>query len=164
MSTPAGEQRQGQADGVYGTIITASVLASAGDQLAALPLAISVVITLGVYWVADVYARLLAGPIRNGRLPTWPDARATLAATWPIVSASFTPVLVLGLARLVGASSAAAATDALAVAVVMLIIYAWSACRAASLRGIQIVAVTALAAALGVLMIILKNVVLVHLH
>ena len=111
-----------------------------------------------------MYARLLAGPIRNGRLPTWPDARATLAATWPIVSASFTPVLVLGLARLVGASSAAAATDALAVAVVMLIIYAWSACRAASLRGIQIVAVTALAAALGVLMIILKNVVLVHLH
>lgn len=160
----AGTLRQGQADGIYGTIITASVLASAGADLAAVPLAVSVVITLGVYWIADVCARLLVGPVHHGRPPTWPDARATLAATWPMVSASFTPVLVLAVARIVGASSSAAATAALAAAIFMLTIYAWSACRAAGLRGAQMMAVTSIAAGLGVLMIILKNVVLVHLH
>jgi hypothetical protein len=162
--TPAGALRQRHADGIYGTIITASVLASAGADLAALPLAVSVVITLGVYWIADVYARLLAGPIHHGRPPTWPDALAMLAATWPMVSASFTPVLVLAVARIAGASSSAAATAALAAAIFMLTIYAWSACRAAGLRGAQMIAVTSIAAGLGVLMIVLKNVVLVHLH
>ena len=161
---PAGGLRQEHADGIYGTIITASVLASAGADLAAVPLAVSVVITLGVYWIADVYARLLAGPIHHGRRPTWPEARAMLAATWPMVSASFTPVLVLTVARIAGASSSAAATAALAAAILMLTIYAWSACRAAGLRGAQMIGVTSIAAGLGVLMIILKNVVLVHLH
>ena len=87
-----------------------------------------------------------------------------LAATWPMVSASFTPVLVLTVARIAGASSSAAATAALAAAILMLTIYAWSACRAAGLRGAQMIGVTSIAAGLGVLMIILKNVVLVHLH
>lgn len=156
--------RQRQADAIYGTIITASVLASAGDELASLQLAVSVVITLGVYWIADVYARLLAEPMGNNRLPTWPDARAALAATWPLVSASFVPVLVLLLARLAGASSSVAATAALVATIVMLVAYAASASLAAGLRGAKLVAVTSIAALLGLVMIILKNVVLVHLH
>lgn len=161
---PTGAGRPGQADGIYGTIITASVLASAGDQLAALSLAISVGITLVVYWIADVYAQLLAGPVHQGRLPTRAEARDALGARWPMVSASAIPVLVLALVRVAGASSSAAATAALAAAIVMLTIYAWSACRAASLRGTQMIAVTSAAAALGVLMVVLKNVVLVQLH
>ena len=43
-------------------------------------------------------------------------------------------------------------------------IYAWSAGRAAQLRGRQLLIITAVAAALGLLMIILKDVVLIHLH
>ena len=122
QSTAAGPHLQRQADGIYGTIITASVLASAGGQLAAVPLAISVLITLGVYWIADVYAQLLARSRRNNRAPIWPETRATMAATWPIVSASFIPVVLLVLARLAGASSSAAATIALAVAILMLVV------------------------------------------
>jgi hypothetical protein len=156
--------RQRHADGIYGTIITASVLASAGDELATWPLTISVLITLAVYWVADVYAQLLAGQLRQRRLPTWRDVRCALGATWPMVSASFSPLLVLIAAWLFGASSSAGATAALAVAIVILIGYALAACRAAKLRGAPMVLVTAIAAALGVLMIVLKNVVLVQLH
>jgi len=153
-----------QADGIYGTIITASVLISAGDELATLPLALSVLLTLAVYWLADVYAQLLAGPHARGSLPTWHDARAALFETWPLVSASFSPLLLLLLAWLLGARSSVAATISLIGAIVMLIIYSWSAARAAKLRGLQVAAVTVVAALIGVLMIVLKNVVLVHLH
>ncbi len=37
-----------RAAGIYGTIITAAVLAAAGDHVPALPLAVSIVITLVV--------------------------------------------------------------------------------------------------------------------
>jgi hypothetical protein len=43
-------------------------------------------------------------------------------------------------------------------------IYAWSAGRAAHLRGRPLLIVTSIAGALGLLMIILKDVVLIHLH
>ena len=50
------------------------------------------------------------------------------------------------------------------VAIVFLMIYAWFAGRAAQLRGRQLLIITAAAAALGLMMIILKDVVLIHLH
>ena len=153
-----------QAHGIYGTIVTASVLASAGDELSAWPLVTSVLITVAVYWIADVYAELLADQLHNRRLPDWPDIRHKALATFPMVGASVSPLLVLILASMFGASSSLAATIALVEAILILTIYAWSACRAAGLRGVQKVAVSALAAALGVLMIVLKNVVLIHLH
>ena len=156
--------RRRPADGIYGTIITASVLASAGDQLAALPLALSVLITLAVYWLADVYSELVGGHFERERLPSWPEARAALFAAWPMVSASFIPLVVLGVGRLGGLSDASAASAALVTAIVMLAIYAWAAGHAARLRGLQLALITAIAALLGVLMVILKNVVLVHLH
>ena len=43
-------------------------------------------------------------------------------------------------------------------------IYAWSAGRAAQLKGKQLVVITSIAGALGLLMILLKDVVLIHLH
>ena len=49
-------------------------------------------------------------------------------------------------------------------AVALLVIYAWSAGRAAELRGRQLLFITSIAAALGVLMVLLKDVVLIHLH
>jgi len=161
---PTEPPRLRPADGIYGTIITASVLASAGDELAAGPLAISVLITLAVYWLADVYSELLGGHFERGRLPSWPEVRTAMIVAWPMVGASFIPLAVLGLARLSGLSSPQAASAALATAIVMLAIYAWAAGHAAQLRGLRLAFVTGIAGLLGVLMIVLKNVVLVHLH
>ena len=87
-----------------------------------------------------------------------------LAATWPMVSSSYIPLLSLILARLLGASPPDAANVGLAVAIALLMIYAWSAGSAAHLRGRQLLIVTSIAGALGLLMIILKDVVLIHLH
>ena len=157
----AGRRR---ASGIYGTIITAAILVAAGGHLPTLPLAASIVVTLLVYWVAEEYAELLGEQVASGRLPTWPEVRAALAASWPMVSASYVPLLSLAAARLLGASPAAAANVGLVVAIVLLTIYAWSAGRAAQLRGRQLFLITSIAAALGLLMITLKDVVLIHLH
>jgi len=153
-----------RAAGIYGTIITAAVLAAAGDHVPTLPLAISILVTLLVYWVAEEYAELLGEQLEAGQVPAWPDIRAALAATWPMVSASYIPLLSLVLARLLGASPPNAATAGLVTAIVLLMIYGWSSGRAAHLRGKQQLAITSIAAALGLLMIILKDVVLIHLH
>lgn len=59
---------------------------------------------------------------RAGGCPTWPHIRTALAATWPMVSASFLPLLALVLTWLAGASTAAAANVGLAVAIVLLTI------------------------------------------
>lgn len=150
--------------GIYGTIVTGGVLASAGDRLPAPELALSVLITLFVYWVAEEYAEVLGEQLPGGRTPTWRYIRSVLAATWPMVSASALPLLALMLAWLAGASSTDAANVGLIGAVAELMIYSWSAGRTAHLRGSQQAAVTCAAAALGLLMITLKDVVLVQLH
>jgi hypothetical protein len=153
-----------RAAGIYGAIVTAAVLAAAGDFVPTLVLAVSVVVTLLVYWVAEEYADLLGEQVEHGRLPTWPRVRVTLASTWPMVSASYAPLLVLVLARAAGGSGSAAANFGLVVAVMLLVFHSWSAGRASHLKGGQLLVATSVAAALGVLMIVLKDVVLILLH
>ena len=44
--------------------------------------------------VAEQDAELLGEQAEGGRLPAWPHTRTALAATWPIASASFLPLVV----------------------------------------------------------------------
>lgn len=153
-----------RAAGIYGTIITAAVIAATGVRLTTLALVVSVLVTLLVYWVAEEYAELLGEQLEAGRLPTWLEIRTALAATWPMVSASYVPLLALVLARWLGASPSAAANVGLVVAVLLMIFYGWSAGRAARVDGKRLFVITSVAAALGLMMIVLKDVVLIHLH
>jgi hypothetical protein len=50
------------------------------------------------------------------------------------------------------------------VAVVLLTVHGWLAGRAAQLRGRKLLFATSIAAALGLVMILLKDLVLMHLH
>lgn len=150
------------AAGIYGLIVTAAVLASAGGHLRTVALELAVFVTLLVYWLAEEYAQLVEHA-SAGHLPNWPHVRSALAAKWPMVSASYLPLLTLIGARLVGVSTANAAYAALAVTVAMLIYYGWSAGRASGLRGTALVIMTTAAGALGMMMILLK-VAIVHLH
>jgi len=68
------------------------------------------------------------------------------------------------LARLAGASASAAANLGLAAAFVLLIAHGWFAARAAKLHGWQLLLAVSVAGALGLIMILLKDLVLVHLH
>ncbi len=102
---PATKKRERRAAGIYGAIVTAALLAAIGGRLPTDALVVSVVVTLLVYWVAEEYAEILAEQAEGGVLPTWASIRGALAATWPMVSASFAPLLALLLARLAGASA-----------------------------------------------------------
>jgi len=159
----AGGSRR-RAAGIYGAIVTASVMTAAGGSLPTLALALSVLVTLAVYWLAEEYAEVLGRQATGGHVPTWAHIRAGLASSWPIVSASFAPLVVLVVARLAGASAFAAANIGIGAAVILLTAHGWTAGRAAQLKGWQLTASTAIAAVLGLVMVALKNLVIVHLH
>ena len=159
--TSAGRRR---AAGIYGAVVTAAIIAAVGEQVRTRGLAVAIVVTLLVYWVAEQYAELLGEHTAGGHLPGWRHVRAGLAASWPMVGASYVPLLVLFLARLAGASPLTAANAGLVAALLLLVYHGWSASRAAHLTGKSLLAATSVAAALGVVMIVLKDLVLIHLH
>jgi hypothetical protein len=123
----------------------------------------TVLVTLLVYWVAEQYAELLGEHTQAGRLPPLSQVGASLAASWPMVSASFLPLITLLIARLFGASALAAAQIGLVVTVLLLVFHGFAAGKTAGLRGGALLAVTGTAAVLGIVMIVLK-VLLQHQH
>jgi len=153
---------QRRAAGIYGAIITAAILDTAGGKLPTDVLVVGVVATLVVYWLAEQYAEVLGGQIAAGALPTWDHIRGQLAETWPMVNASFLPLVAL--ARVAGASALTAANVGLIVVVVLLTVYAWAAGRSSGLHGRQLLVATLVAIGLGLAMIGLKDLVLIHLH
>ena len=153
-----------RAAGIYGTIITAAILDTAGNGLPTDALVIAVVVTLLVYWVAEEYAEVLGEQAAGGRLPGWAYIWGALGATWPMVTASYAPLLALVLARVAGASALEAANVGLVVAIALLVFHGLRAGRAAQLRGWQLFAACSVAAGLGIVMILLKDLVLIHLH
>jgi hypothetical protein len=161
---PVAAKGRRRAAGIYGAIITAAILDTAGSNMSTDALVIAVVVTLVVYWLAEEYAELLGEQVEGGRLPTWARIQEALAETWPMVSSSFAPLLALVIVRLAGASELTAANAGLVVAVMLLVIHGWSAARASSLRGRQLLLTTSIAAGVGLMMIALKDVVLIHLH
>ena len=106
-----------RAASIYGAIITAAIIAASGDELPTVPLVVAVVVTLLVYWVAEEYAEVIGEQAEGGRLPTWASIRGMLTSTWPMVSASYAPLLALVLAHLAGASGLTAANVGLGVAI-----------------------------------------------
>jgi hypothetical protein len=150
-------QRRRRAASIYGTIVTAAVIAAGGNQLNSAQLAVTIIVTLIVYWLAEQYAELLGAQTHDGQLPSLALIRSSLAEAWPMVTASFVPVASIGVAALFGESSSDTAQVALIVTVVLLVLHAYNAGRTAGLRGKQRLLVTVIAALLGVAMIVLKS-------
>lgn len=158
-SSEGGRRR---ASGIYGTIVVAATIATGGHFLHTWALAVSVVVTLLVYWLAEQYAEILGEHTHAGRLPDLARVRASLANSWPLVTASYVPVVVLVLARVVGASPGNAAQIGLIATTLLLVVHGHAAGRAAGLTGLRLLAVTAAAAVLGAGMIALKALVVAH--
>ena len=70
-----------RAAGIYGAIVTAAILDTAGGHVSTVVLVISVVVTLVVYWIAEEYAEVLgerrAGPECCWRRRASPGSRPT---------------------------------------------------------------------------------------
>jgi hypothetical protein len=142
--------------GIYGTIVASAVLAAGGSHLRTVALAVAVLVTSLVYWAAEGYAELLGEHAHSGRLPSWSHVRASLAGIWPMVTASYIPLGSLLVVRVLGADTRTAATVALVVAIALLLVQGWVAGKASQLRGVRLLAVTLIAGAFGVMMILLK--------
>jgi hypothetical protein len=142
--------------GIYGTIVASAVLAAGGSHLRTVALAVAVLVTLLVYWAAEGYAELLGEHAHSGRLPSWSHVRASLAGIWPMVTASYVPLASLLVVRVLGADTRTAATVALLVTIALLLVQGWVAGKASQLRGVRLLAVTLIAGAFGVMMILLK--------
>ena len=154
-----GNAARARAAGIYGTIVTAAVLATGGGQVRAVSLALLVFGTLVVYWMAELYAEVLGEHVHEGRLPRGVELRALIASSWHMVTASYVPLVVLVAAALLGLSVTAASYAALAATVLLLLFHGHSASVDAGLSGWRLLGVTALAGALGILMVGLKIVI-----
>ena len=157
--TDGGRRR---ASGIYGTIVTAAVIAASGNTLSSVALEVTVLVTLVVYWLAEQYAELLGEHTHVGQLPSWEQVSSSLSSAWPMVTASFVPLASLLVARLLGASASQAADIALYVSIALLVIHGHAAARVAELRGIRLALVSATAGLLGLAMVLLKVILQSH--
>ncbi len=144
------------AEGIYGIIISAGVLASwRGSSL--LHLALAALVTLLIYWAAERYARIIATRIEDGRRPTWPELRGELSRGWAIVTTSFIPLLVLLVSSLLGTKKSTAVLDALIASTVLLCLAGWEVGRDGRLRTGERLVSALIAGTFGFAMIILKT-------
>jgi hypothetical protein len=149
-------QRQAPA-GIFGTIVGASVLAAAepSDELS--DVAWTIVVTLIAYWLAERWSELLAGNLRGEKL-TRQRVLGVFGHGWPMVQASYTPLLVLLIAWAAGASNATALNAALGVCVATLTGLGFLAGRRAGLATWAAIGSGFFTGLLGFVLILLKAV------
>ncbi|WP_030443051.1 hypothetical protein [Actinoplanes subtropicus] len=144
---------EGTAAGIYGLIVSSSVLVTAHAEKA-YKLDIIVVATLIIYWLAERYARIVAERIHEGHRPPWHTVRDQLTSGWEIMSASVLPLLALLLARGAGAGLNLAVLVALITSTLLLCLAGWR--MGARLTPAERLVSTLVAGMFGIGMILLK--------
>ena len=145
-------------EAVYGLILATSVIAVSREYDAsnAGRIGITVLVTGVVFWLAHVYARVLAGSIVRQRMLKRDEVREALRHDWPLVEVTLPLLLVLGLGVLDVVPDRAAILAATLVALVELAAAGAYAARSsgAGLRGTVVSA--AIAVTLGSAVVLLK--------
>ena len=149
------EDEETTAGGIYGTIVSAAVMASSHADTAGILVA-GVAVTLVVYWAAERYARLVAERIHAERKPTWREVRHQLGEGWEIVTASALPLIVLAVLAARGADVTSAVFAALVCSTLLLCLAGWEIGRGTQLSLLERTMLIVIAGAFGGLMIGLK--------
>jgi hypothetical protein len=149
-------------EAVYGLILATSVIAVSReyDSSNAGIVAVTVLVTGVVFWMAHLYARVLATSVTHHRTPSRSEIHDVLRHDWPLVEVTIPLVLILALGALDIVADNVAILLAMLAALVEL---AAAGTYAARLRGARVVATVASAAvavALGGAVVLLKM--LVH--
>jgi hypothetical protein len=158
---PELEERAEQlAGGIYGTVVVAGLLAATGpdDDPEVWPTALWVVVTVVVFWLAHSWARTMARRA-TGLADRRREMRQSLARHWPVVQSAFPPIIVMLLARALGASDETAIL--LAACSCILLLAGWGVVvgRQEHESTPRVVATAAGCALLGALMVLLKVVI-----
>jgi hypothetical protein len=98
------------ASAIYGTILATTVVAgtSSSEEVSVTAGALIVLVTTMVFWLAHVYANLLAQRVVLKRRPSWAERAALAGQEWPLVQAGALPafLLLLGTTGLYGRDTA----------------------------------------------------------
>lgn len=145
-------------EAIYGLVLATSVIAVSReyDSSNAGLIGISVLVTGIVFWLAHVYARMLAGSITHHRMLNRSEVREVLRHDWPLVEVTVPLVLILALGVLdVVPDKAAILAATLAALVELAAVGAYAArTSGAGLRGTVVSAV--IAVTLGGAVVLLK--------
>jgi hypothetical protein len=143
------------APAIYGLVVSSASMASADPGGPAWKVVVAVLVTVLVYWVAEQYAAVLADRM-EGRSTSVRHVAASLRHGWPMVQASYAPLVVLVGARLLGATTQTAVLVALVFTTALLAFFGWLAGRRSGMTGLGLVSAALLSGSLGLVMIALK--------
>jgi hypothetical protein len=149
-------------EAIYGLILATSVIAVSReyDSSNAGLIGVTVLVTGIVFWLAHVYARVLATSVEHHRKPSRSEVRDVLRHDWPLVEATVPLLLILALGALDIVPDNASILAAMLAALVELAAAGAYAARMGGARlGGEVVS-AAIAVALGAAVVLLK--VLVH--
>ena len=156
------EHRAKTASGIYGTILVTAVIAgvSADPNLDVWRGSVVVLVTALVFWLAHIYANLLALHHVQRRHSSWAQAREGARQEWPLIQAGVLPILIL---LVLGATGITGRDTAFSVAawsgVVVLFIWGIVLARREGLGILGTFLSATFSAALGAVVIILKLIV-----
>ena len=120
------------------------------DEVAA-----AVLMTLIIYWAAERWSQVLGSQLAGEPLTTRRVVQV-FADGWPMVQASYLPLVVMVLASLCGADEDLSVTVALGSIVVLLVAFGALAGRRAGVTGWPLGLVAVVSGAFGVALIVLK--------
>lgn len=139
---------------VYGSILAATVVVSAGDLRSPAALALLLIVSGLVFWLAHIYAATVAGRHGGWHLDS---IRASLRHEWPVALASVPPALTaLGAGLFPSITPTDGAWLALGAAIAEQQIWGYAAARNAGLTRGDLAKTMVLNVVLGVIIIALK--------
>ena len=145
-------------EAIYGLILATSVIAVSREYDAsnAGVIAVTVLVTGVVFWLAHVYARVLASWIDRRRMPGLSEVREAMRHDWPLVEVTLPVVLVLLLGVLGILADRSAILLATLAALAELAAAGGYAAHASGARAPATLASAVVAVALGSTVILLK--------
>ena len=145
-------------EGVYGLILATSVIAVSREYDAsnAGVIGVTVLVTGIVFWLAHVYARVLASWIDRRQMPGLAQVREAMRHDWPLVEVTLPVVLILLLGALDVMPDRAAILLATMAALAELAAAGAYAAHASGARAPAIITSAVIAVALGSAVILLK--------
>lgn len=146
---------------IYGNVLATSLVVafSEDDDYSTEDIALSVFVTGIVFWLAHVYAALLAERYTAGRRLTRSEIGAEFYAEWPVVQAFFPPIVVLLLGTIGLLSEDTAESLAIAVGVAAMVLWSVAIGRQERMSLLGLAGMALVNALLGAGIVLLKVVV-----
>lgn len=154
---PAVDSHRRRAAHLYGLIVSGAVLATTPDSVRLVVVAIGLLATLVVYWIAETYVHWIAARAVVRRDLTRAERAAVIRDGWPLVAACIIPIGVLAVEALLQVDTTVAVEIALLVNTGLLLLVGWRMSRASGLTGWRLALSAAITGLLGLAMVALKT-------